>query len=144
MGSPGWLGKKNFAKLFPSYKADFFGLLPPHRLQYLGTLYKALDPKDMGWAVGAHEEPGELGFHAVSGRQVWPEVESRLGRHAEVADLPTSLVWIVKFTEEDPGVLVLIWPYLCIPLHSHSGLLTGVCCLCDPLFEFSIWLQVHL
>lgn len=23
MGSPGWLGKKNFAKLFPSYKADF-------------------------------------------------------------------------------------------------------------------------
>lgn len=33
---------------------------------------------------------------------------------------------------------------LLYPLHGDLGLLKGLCCLCHPLFELSVWLHVQL
>lgn len=144
MGSPGWLGKKNFAKLFPSYKADSLVYCHHSDSSIWDLCMKLWIPKIWAGSERTCKSTAELGFHAASGRQMWPEAGSRLGMHAEVADLSRSLVWLVKCTWGHPGVLVLVWSNLSIPLHSHSGFLRGVCCLCHPLFELSIWLQFYL
>lgn len=108
MGSPGWLGKKNFAKLFPSYKADFLDCCPHSDSSIWDLCTKLWILKIWAACRCTWKATAELGFHAASGRQVRPESGSRLERHAEVADLSRSLDWLVKCTRKDPGVLALI------------------------------------